>query len=516
LSGIIYYMGKPIIHIAIANAAPITYDPKTNTIIRKPGGVSTVLENIEYDALVVLDPTGKLDGYVDATGRKVFGVTVTAQEYRQYYGEYSNRVLWNVLHAPTGRYKYVRLEDPEFSYAQYRMVNQKVVDRALQAFQEVAPTAPSHSARFRFIDYHLLPAAAMLKQRLPGAKSSYTNYIPWTDAGVITSSSMAELLPPQQLRQLLKGMLHNELINFQTHKDLINFRETIRILFVHNAQNVDPLVTIDYKRIRYGTHLTQLHVLPASLNYKKIAESVDDAKARKMSQAFRTQYPEEKIAYAMDRTDYIKGPDKHILSVKEMLLTHPELLGRFRLVQGLPASRLNIKEYKEFSDSIHDLARQTNKVLRQHFQKFSPKAYGGNKSWQPITIDTRALPNDQVLANFRASDVVLVLSVIDGLNLVAEETLLCQQLEVHAVPVIIGKNVGLTEQLARVNYTYIVDPQDIHACAEAIYNALMEPQSEHRIAIQKVKDYFSQHDATRQSKEYQRVFEKAIKQSGDA
>ena len=91
-----------------------------------------------------------------------------------------------------------------------------------------------------------------------------------------------------------------------------------------------------------------------------------------------------------------------------MLQTHPELREKVRLVQVAVPSRTNVGAYQDFRALVDGLVGRINGAF-------------GTPRWVPVHYIFRALSEADLVALYRAADVMLVTPLRDGMNLVAKE-----------------------------------------------------------------------------------------------
>jgi len=116
----------------------------------------------------------------------------------------------------------------------------------------------------------------------------------------------------------------------------------------------------------------------------------------------------KKIAVGLDRIDYTKGIPERILGVDKLFEFYPELKEKVVFIQIGEISRIHITQYKRLNDEINALVEEVN------FKH-------ATDTWKPIVFVRRHLTFSELLAFYRLSDICLVTSLHDGMNLVAKE-----------------------------------------------------------------------------------------------
>jgi trehalose 6-phosphate synthase len=125
-------------------------------------------------------------------------------------------------------------------------------------------------------------------------------------------------------------------------------------------------------------------------------------------------------------------------------------------------SRTDVPEYAEYLERIEALVAVVN---HRH----------GTPDWMPIQLKLRD-DLDEAMASYKHYDLLLVNAMFDGMNLVAKEGPLVN--EVDGVS-ILSENTGAHEELGE--YALSVNPFDIQELADSIHAALtMEPEERAR------------------------------------
>jgi len=97
-------------------------------------------------------------------------------------------------------------------------------------------------------------------------------------------------------------------------------------------------------------------------------------------------------------------------------------------------------------------------------------------SWVPLRFHYRSLDQVQLLAHYRTAEIALVTPLRDGMNLVAKEYCACS-VDNNGV-LILSEFAGAIDQLGK--YALRVNPYDVEATADTIYQAFCMPEAERR------------------------------------
>jgi trehalose 6-phosphate synthase len=169
-----------------------------------------------------------------------------------------------------------------------------------------------------------------------------------------------------------------------------------------------------------------------------------------------------KLAVGVDRFDYTKGVLDRLRGVDELLTRHPEWRGKFVFLQAAAPTRSRLGPYQELQAEAMALAAEIN-------------ARHGNGSFEPVRLVIRHHEPDEVFELFRASDVCVISSLHDGMNLVAKEFVAARD-DGEGV-LILSHFTGASRELSEA---LIVNPYDAHGLGQAIHQALTMPSNEQR------------------------------------
>jgi trehalose 6-phosphate synthase len=117
---------------------------------------------------------------------------------------------------------------------------------------------------------------------------------------------------------------------------------------------------------------------------------------------------DRRIVMGVDRLDYTKGIPDRLLAFDRFLERYPEWRNRVVLVQVGSPTRDRIDRYRDLSREIGELV---DKINARH----------GMPGWLPIVYRREYHTPKDVAALYRATDVCVVSSLHDGMNLVAKE-----------------------------------------------------------------------------------------------
>ena len=365
----------------------------------------------------------------------LFPVSLNDDVASGHYDGFSNQTLWPLCH-DVG----VEVIENESWEASYRHAN--------QIFAEVIAQLAAPNATVWIHDYQLMLAPAMLRALRDDLTIGYFHHIPFP--------SLEALGKINRPRAVVEGLLGSDLVGFQIPEDVARFRNAVTEFGLGNVHAGG--VTCGERTIKFGD-------FPISLDFEAVssAASAPAVRARALSISEELGAPRTMFLGA-DRIDYTKG-------IPERLLAFGQLLDRGQLsaadvvfVQAGSPSREAVGAYQNLQARIGGIVADINA------RHTTP---GGRA---PVRYVAENLPRDEMLALYRAADVMVVTPLRDGMNLVVKEFVACRS-DLGGV-VVLSSGAGAAVEMQEA---LIVDPRDVDALAEAmLVAAAMEPQEARR------------------------------------
>ncbi len=435
--------------IIVANRLPISLTHKDNDWLVSPGGGGLV---------TALNPIlkkcgGKWIGWLGTSdqadfsqilkraevemGYSLCSVDLTKKEVEEYYFGFSNEILWPLFHCFETRCNF----KPSYWQA-YSEVNRKF-----------AAVVAEQSREDDFIwvqDYHLMEMAYHLKKMGVKRKTGFFLHIPFPPPDIFLK------LPWRA--EILQSLLEFDLIGVHTANDQRNLIDAIRRIRpveakFNGAKNL--------KLVRLNDRVVRLGVFPISIDFDHYASISGSPAVTERSQKFHEEFPGQKIILSTDRLDYTKGIPERIMAFCNALERYPDMHGKTTLVQVVVPSRTKVPEYEKLKEEIEHQIGKTN----GQFSK---------PGWTPVQYYYRNLAIEELAAYYRASEIGLVTSLRDGMNLVAKEYVACN-LEEKGV-LILSEFTGAAAELG--TGALLINPYDIVGTADAIYRAFTMPAAE--------------------------------------
>ena len=189
--------------------------------------------------------------------------------------------------------------------------------------------------------------------------------------------------------------------------------------------------------------------------------------------------PDALIGVGVDRLDYTKGVEERLLAVERLLERHPRFLGRFTFVQLAAPSRTVIERYRQYNESVEDLARRIN-------ERF------GTPEYRPVVLLRSHHEPPTVFRYYRAADLCYVSSLHDGMNLVAKEFIAARDDEQGVL--VLSQFTGAARELTEA---LIVNPYDLDEASDALATALTLSEAEQRDRMRSMRAFIAEFNVYR-------------------
>lgn len=379
-------------------------------------------------------------------------IWLTTEEERGYYYGFANEGLWPLCHIAHVRPVF-RNEDWE----QYVNVNQRFADAVVAEARTPDPVILVQ-------DYHFALLPKMIRERLPRATVITFWHIPWPNP------ESFGICPWRN--ELLEGLLGSTILGFHTAYHCKNFLETVDRFMETRVNYEESIVT-------YRGWRTRVCDYPISIHWGGPRDDAAEVQARaRTSIRERLNLPAEvKVGLGVDRLDYTKGIVERFNGVERMLEKHPDLIGKFTLVQIAAPSRSSLEEYQAFEKRVRDHAARIN-------ERFVAHADAAGRVALPITLLIEQHSSEQVDEYYRGSDICVVTSLHDGMNLVSKEFVASRDDE-HGV-LILSRFAGAAGELSEA---LIVNPYHIEQVADALYQAIAMSPEEQRLRMRSLRTF---------------------------
>ncbi|MGD2100646.1 MAG: trehalose-6-phosphate synthase [Acidimicrobiia bacterium] len=415
--------------VVVANRLPVTFSDETGEWSTSPGGLVSALTPI-------LQRThGSWVGWSGVAGQdfepfshngiRQVPVTLEQKDYEEFYVGFCNGTLWPLYHDA--------VRAPQFHrhwWRPYYAINERF------AVVAAATLTPDDIAWVQ--DYQLQLVPRMIRTLTKVHRIGFYLHIPF---------------PPMELfaklpwrRRVLEGLLGADVLAFQSRTSRRNFAYAARELAGAGGTST---------RLEWDGREIALQVAPIGIDtsaFEDLAKSEETATAARKIRA-RLGAPET-VILGVDRLDYTKGIDLRMRALKTLLDRRPDLVGKVSFVQIAVPSREDVEEYKLMRGRIDGLVGRINGDF-------------GEVGRPPIHYLYRSVPLEELVAYYRAADVMFVTPLRDGMNLVAKEYVATRFDDTGSL--ILSEFAGAAEHMRQA---HIVNPYDLDGLAKTLEQAI--------------------------------------------
>ncbi len=373
-------------------------------------------------------------------------IWLTNEEEQGYYYGFSNEGFWPLCHNA-----HVRPVFRSSDWKEYQKINQRFADAVIKESRTDDPV-------ILIQDYHFALLPSMIRTQLPRATIITFWHIPWPNPESFGICPWRE--------ELLNGMLGSTILGFHTPFHCKNFLETV-------DRYLETRIEHESSTIFHKGQLTMVEDYPISIQWPPEWQgTLPPVEQTRNEILTELNLPSNHIlGIGVDRMDYTKGILERFNAVERMLEQHPELDGRFSFVQIAAPSRSSLEEYHAFEQRVHSLAERINEKFKR-----------------AIILKAEHHTTEQVNRYYRASNVCMVTSLHDGMNLVAKEFIAARDDERGVL--VLSQFTGAANEL---HEALIVNPYHVEQTADALYQGLTMPEFEQnermRSMRSQVKDF---------------------------
>ncbi|KAK1420382.1 hypothetical protein QVD17_21928 [Tagetes erecta] len=355
-----------------------------------------------------------------------------------YYNGYCNNILWPLFH-----YLGIPQEDWlaticnfQSQFDAYKKANQKFADVVKENYQE-GDVVWCH-------DYHLMFLPKCLKEKNPNMKVGWFLHTPFP------SSEIHRIMPSRS--ELLTAVLAADLIGFHTYDYARHFVSACtRILGLEGT----PVGVEDQGR------LTRVAAFPIGIDSDRFVRAVQLPRVKNHIKEFEERFGSRKVMLGVDRLDMIKGIPQKLLAFEKFLEENPNWRDKVVLLQIAVPTRTDVPEYQKLTCQVHEIVGRINGRF-------------GTLTSVPIHHLDRSLDFHALCALYAMTDVALVTSLRDGMNLVSYEFVACQASKKGVL--ILSEFAGAAQSLGAG--ALLVNPWNVTEVASSIAYALNMPSDE--------------------------------------
>lgn len=367
-----------------------------------------------------------------------------------HYNGFSNSILWPLFHYHPGEMNF-----DETAWAAYIEANR-------QFAAKIASQVDDNDMVWVH-DYHLMLLPQMLREEIGNSKKNIR--IGFFLHTPFPSSEIYRILPVR--KEILVGVLSCDLIGFHTYDYARHFLSSV-------ARIVSHVKTVP-NGIEYEGRSISIGAFPIGIDVDKFTEGVRKPKVVERINQLKQKFEGCKVIVGVDRLDYIKGVPQKLHAFEVFLTENPEWVGKVVLVQVAVPSRGDVEEYQSLRANVNELVGRINGRF-------------GTVEFTPIHYLHKSIPFEELISLYYVSDVCLVSSTRDGMNLVCYEYIACQEDNKGAL--ILSEFAGAAQSL---NGSIVVNPWNIEELSEAIKESLTLPEEKKALNFSKLFSYISKY-----------------------
>lgn len=432
--------------VVVANRLPVkrqlSDDGSESTWVTSPGGLVAALAPAmtDYDGAAWLGWTGE---EAEATpepfehdGLFLVPIALSAEERRLHYEGMSNGTIWPLYHDKVEPSEYHRTW-----FEGYRRVNQRFAEHAAQV------SAPGASVWVQ--DYQLQLVPQMLRELRPDLKIGFFLHIPFP------APELFYQLPWRN--ELTRGLLGANLVGFQTPDDANNFeRLAVRVAEASN-QGPGNLSVVNGDQ----TRSVEVKAFPIGIDNERYSDAAESNDILDKARDLRARLGQPQVVMlGVDRLDYTKGIDVRLRAFKELLAEGRLQSTQVTMIQVAEPSRDKVDAYKTLRERVEQMVGEINGDF-------------GRVGFPVVHYTHQTQSFEELMAMYRAADVMLVTPFRDGMNLVAKEYIASRFDETGAL--VLSEFAGAAHELTDA---VLVNPYDIEGLKTSIVQAV-EMTSEH-------------------------------------
>ncbi|SCU89978.1 LAME_0E06458g1_1 [Lachancea meyersii CBS 8951] len=367
-----------------------------------------------------------------------------------HYNGFSNSILWPLFHYHPGEINFD--ENAWLAYNEANMAFAREIEKNV-ADDDIVWVH----------DYHLMLLPELLRSGMKG-KNLKNVKLGWFLHTPFPSSEIYRILPVRQ--EILRGVLSCDLVGFHTYDYARHFLSSVqRVLDVNTLPN----------GVEYEGRFVNVGAFPIGIDVDTFTDGLKEESVIDRIRKLKETFKDVKIIVGVDRLDYIKGVPQKLHAMEVFLNEHPEWIGKVVLVQVAVPSRGDVEEYQYLRSVVNELVGRINGQF-------------GTVEFVPIHFMHRSIPFEELISLYAVSDVCLVSSTRDGMNLVCYEYIACQQEKKGSL--ILSEFTGAAQSL---NGAFIVNPWNTDELAESIQESLTLPDEKKDANWEKLYKYISKY-----------------------
>lgn len=457
--------------VVVANRLPIDMEQQPGGAVawkRSPGGLVTALEPLlRRNRGAWIGWPGVIDGDEEPIVEnelRLYPVRLSSDDVSDYYEGFSNATLWPLYHDLIVKPIYERRW-----WDRYVDVNRR--------FAEATSRAAAEGATVWVQDYQLQLVPKMLRTLRPDLTIGFFMHIPFPPVEIFMQ------LPWRA--EIIDGLLGADLVGFHLAGGAQNFLLLSRRLAGAETSRASIGVRSRFGEVDLGSRAVKVGAFPISIDSAELDHKARERDIRRRAKEIRAELGNpRKILLGVDRLDYTKGIEVRLRAFEELLAEGRAQRDDTVLIQLATPSRERVDSYRALRN---DIEQQVGHINGEY----------SDVGHQVVRYLHRAVPRDELIAFFVASDIMLVTALRDGMNLVAKEYVACRSDLGGAL--VLSEFTGAAAELRQA---YLTNPHDSEGVKDTIEAALNQTPEEGRRRMRALRRQVLAHDLDRWARSF--------------
>jgi len=294
--------------------------------------------------------------------------------------------------------------------------------------------------------FHLLLLPALLREFFPENSIGFFMHIPFPSYEIFRQCPWR--------KEILEGMLGADLIGFHLYEYTRHFQSCVYRLLGYESK-MGALLTSS-NRLVYADSFT------LGIDVEKTALEIDSPPVKTKISAHINKKKNIKTILSVERLDYSRG----LLNKLRMI---EKFLSEYSTYRQKVIFSLHLGHPYHADPRLIQLRRQIETEIKKLNLKYK------TKSWKPIEYSYGFLEREELAAYYSTSDIFLVSSIREGLNLLTREYLACRYNGQGVL--LLSEFTGGANDLPRA---FLFNPHDHNEFCSALDQALSMPENENR------------------------------------
>ncbi|MDD3287501.1 MAG: trehalose-6-phosphate synthase [Alphaproteobacteria bacterium] len=447
---------------------PITHcrdDKGSITEKRNVNGLVTAMEPVvkACSGTWIAIGIGQSDGKLDRVKIEEFGKHYFLKRIRQSSSDYESfyhGICSGGIYPLCCSMGYIKPHFCERDWLVYIKTNQMYADAIIEEAQTESPIVLVQ-------DYQLALVPRMVKEKLPKAIVVTYWHIPWPNSEIFS------ILPWG--KDFLDGILASDIIGMQTAYMCNNFFDVVRA-------NLEARVDMEMDSVERFGHHCLIRAYPVSIEWplERLSQIEPTDICRKNLREELGIPLQNKVFLGVERMDFVKGIPERLSAFHTLLREKKELHGKVNFIQIAALSPR--KDLGVYTQTAHDVQR----ICTEINQEFA------TKDWTPVYLRMENHSKEDIYRLYRATDICVVSSLHDGMNLVAKEFIAARDDELGVV--IISRFAGAVKELP---HSIPVNPHDERDFVTAFLTALNVPENIQKEHMHSMREHLKHNNVFR-------------------